>query len=569
MLHTEEQRLFRRLSAFVGGCTLKSVEAICASLDGSNGAVVVLERVASLIDKSLLQQTEREGEEPRLVMLETIREYGLAALATSGEMEITRQAHAAYYLALAEAAEPELVGPQQAVWLERFEREYDNLRAALQWSLEQAGEEEARQRNELALRLAAGLELFWKGRGHYREGQDFLERVLAGSTAVVAPLQVKALQAAAHLAFEQGDIDRAEALSEECLPRCRELGDTAGMAHSLGLLGAIASNKSNFVVASSRTEEALALFREVGSIYGIVWSLFGLAKVLFSSQGDPATVRALLEEALALCKEMGLKDSMSWALADMGEVVLQQGDAVAARSRLQESLGLAREIGKKEYMASSLRLLARVAAFQGDYPAARAHYQESLAIGSQVSHTLNIPSSLEGLADVVALQGEPAWAARLWGTAQALRQARGIPLPPVYAAAYDRSVAAACSHLGEQAFAAAWAQGRTMTPEQALAARELAMKPAPRPSGALLAPPLTRRAAKRAFGGLTEREREVAALIAQGKASREIAEILVVTDRTIEKHIENILCKLGLTSRVQIAVWAREKGLGPQEQGQL
>src|SRR5204862_6189657 len=140
---------------------------------------------------------------------------------------------------------------------------------------------------------------------------------------------------------------------------------------------------------------------------------------------------------------------------------------------------------------------------------------------------------------------------------------------PVYAAAYDRAVATARSQLGEQAFAAAWAQGRTMTPEQALAARELAMKPAPLPSGALLAPPLTRRAAKRAFGGLTEREREVAALIAQGKTSREIAEILVVNDRTIEKHIENILSKLGFTSRTQSAVWVTKKGLRQKEQNQL
>ena len=113
------------------------------------------------------------------------------------------------------------------------------------------------------------------------------------------------------------------------------------------------------------------------------------------------------------------------------------------------------------------------------------------------------------------------------------------------------------------------AEGRTMTPEQARAARELASSPAPLQSDALVAPPLTSRAAKSAFGGLTEREREVAALIAEGKASREIGEILVVNSRTIEKHIENILCKLGFSSRVQIAVWAREKGLGPQEQGQI
>ncbi len=551
LLDVEVQRLFRRLSVFVGGCTLQAIEAMGAALDGEAGGV--FEGVACLLDQSLLQQTESEGEEPRLVMLETIREYAWECLESLGERETTCQAHAEYYVALAEKAEPELAGPQQAVWLERFEREYDNLRAALQWLLERAGEEEARQRQELALRLGAALRWFWLRRGHYREGRDFLERALAGSTAVAGPLQVKALQAAAHLAFEQGDLDRAEALFEECLPRCRDLGDTAGMALSLGPI--------------SLNEEALALFREVGNSEGVTWSLFGLAKVLFSSQGDPATGRALLEEALALSREVGHKESISWALADLGEVVLQQGDAVKARSRLQESLGLAREIGKKEYMATSLRLLARVATFEEDYPAARALYEESLAIGRQVSHNLDIPSSLEGLAEVVAMQGEPAWAARLWGTAQALRQARGTPLPPVYAADYDRAVAAARSQLGEQAFAAAWAQGRTMTPEQALAARELAMKPAPLPSGALVAPPLTRRAAKRAFGGLTEREREVAGLIAQGKTSREIAEILVVNERTIEKHIENIFSKLGLTSRAQIAVWASEKGLRPQEQG--
>jgi predicted ATPase len=470
LLKPEEQRLFRRLSVFVGGCTLQAVEALCTSLEDGRGAEWILDGVASLLDKSLLQQTERQGEEPRLLMLETIREYGLEALAANGEMESGQRAHAAYYLALAEEAEPELEGPQQVSWLERLEREHDNLRAALQWSQEPTGEEETKQRNELALRLAAALLWFWRGRGHYREGQDFLERALAGSKAVAVPLQVKALKAAANLAFEQGDLDRAEALFEECLPRCRDLRDTAGMALSLGQLGHIAANRSNFVVASSRieeslalyrevgdvegiatslwrltiplyyrrgeyarsfslSEESLALFREVGNIRGIIWSLFGLAKGLFSSQGDPATARALLEEALALCREVGHKESMSWGLAALGEVVLQQGDAVTARSRLQESLAIGREMGKKEYIASSLCLLGRVAAFQGDYPAARSLLEESLAIGSQESHNPDIPSSLEGLADVVALQGEPAWAARLWGAAEALREAIGAPHP--------------------------------------------------------------------------------------------------------------------------------------------
>ncbi len=597
LLDAQVQRLFRRLSVFVGGCTLQAIEAMGAALDGEAGGV--FEGVACLLDQSLLQQSESEGEEPRLVMLETIREYAWEGLEALGERETTCQAHAEYFLALTEQAEPELDGPQQVVWLERFEREYDNLRAALQWSLEQAGEGEAKQRQELALRLVAGLGLFWKGRGHYREGRDFLERALAGSTAVAAPLQVKALQVAAHLAFQQGDLDRAEALFEECLPRCRDLGDTAGMAHSLARLGAIASNRSNFVVASSRTEEALALFREVGnifgiawsllglsiplrhrgeyarafslneealalfrevgSIYGIVWSLFGLAKVLFCSQGDPATGRALLEEALALCKEMGLKESMSWALADLGEVVLQQGDAVTARSRLQESLGLAREIGKKEYMASSLRLLARVAAFEGDYPAARALYEESLAIGREVSHNLDIPSSLEGLADVVEMQGEPAWAARLWGTAEALRLARGTPLPPVYAADYERAVAAARSQLGEQAFAAAWAQGRTMTPEQALSAQ--GPRTIPTPSAAEPAPTPPTTSSPTSPDGLTAREVEVLRLVAQGLPDAQVAQELVISPHTVNSHLKAIYGKIGVSSRSAATRYAVEQHL--------
>ena len=139
LLDDEEKLLFRRLCVFVGGCTLEAAEAVCTSPGNDDGAVSVLEGLASLIDKSLLQQMEQEGGEPRLMMLETIREYGLECLTASGEMEATRQAHAAYFLALTEEAEPTLFGAQQAVWLERLEREHDNLRAALWWSLGRPG----------------------------------------------------------------------------------------------------------------------------------------------------------------------------------------------------------------------------------------------------------------------------------------------------------------------------------------------------------------------------------------------------------------------------------------------
>jgi predicted ATPase/DNA-binding CsgD family transcriptional regulator len=595
LLHAEEQRLFRRLSAFVGGCTLQSIEALCAALDKSNGVGQVLGGVASLIDKSLLQQTEQEGEEPRLVMLETIREYGLEVLTVSREMEITRQAHALYYLRLAEEAEPELAGPQQAVWLERLEQEYDNLRAALRWSLERG---EVGVSIEMALRLGEALRRFWEVRGHWSEGQSFLERALAGSKGVTVPVQVKALKAAAHLASALGDTDRAEALSEECLVRCRELGDTAGIALSLRLLGVIAWRRSNFVVASSLTEESLALFREVGDKEGIAWSLnnlgsglscqgeyaraillleeslalfrelgniegiaialFVLADVFFISQGDLARVHTLLEEGLALCREVGHKDGTAQALGLLGEVFLQQGDTVKARLLLEEDVALSREIGYRHAIAESLSLLGRVEALEGDYAAARAFYEESLAIGRDVGDKLSIAFYLEGLADVVAAQGEPAWAAQLWGAAESLREALGTPIPPVYRAAYERSVAATCTQLGEKAFAATWAEGRKMTPEQAFAAQGRAMISTAVPARAASAPPMK---SPNSSTGLTAREVEVLRLVAMGLTSEHVAEQLVISPRTVNTHLTAIYGKIGVSSRSAATRYAIEHHL--------
>jgi predicted ATPase len=208
LLDASEQRLFRRISVFVGGCMLEGVEAVCAALDGEAAGVV--DGVFSLLDKSLLQRTEQEGQESRLVMLETIREYALETLDTSREMEDTRQAHAAYYLQLVEEAKPELVGPQQTEWLERLEREHDNLRAALSWWLVQAGGEGDRSSHEMALALSTAVWQFWEVRGHYSEGRTFLERVLVVSEGSVTTYRLKALKAAASMAVYEGDTERGE-----------------------------------------------------------------------------------------------------------------------------------------------------------------------------------------------------------------------------------------------------------------------------------------------------------------------------------------------------------------------
>jgi len=226
LLNTREQRLFRFLAIFAGGCTLEAVATVVQATDtinrtGSDPMLEVFEEVASLLDKSLLLQTEREGEEPRFVMLETLREYGWEALAARGELQTARRAHAAYYVRLAEEAEPQLVSPEQAQWLERLEREHENLRAAVSWLIEQ-GE------MEVALQLAASLWRFWWMHGHLREGRDLLEQLLAAcGTNVTAPLRAKALLGTGMLLCEQGYFVQAEALCEDGLRLYRELAGTA------------------------------------------------------------------------------------------------------------------------------------------------------------------------------------------------------------------------------------------------------------------------------------------------------------------------------------------------------
>ncbi len=596
LLDASEQRLFRRLSVFVGGCTLEAIEAVYTALDGNQGAGQLLDRIASLIDKSLLQQTEQEGEEPRFAMLETIRTYGLEVLAASGEMEAIQQAHAVYYLALAEMAEPEFAGPQQAMWLERLEREHENLRTALHWWLEQGETEQSTGDGlEMALRLGAALEQFWVIRGHYSEGRTFLERALTGREGVATVVQAKALGTAARLALNQSDMDRGEALCEQSLALCRELGNTTGIALSLYQLAVVAWARNNPTLARSLTEEALALWKEVGDkkhvARALTWlayiasqqgeyaralalyeeslalrreleskietadSLGQLAEVLYVSQSDPARVRSLLEEALALSRELGDKMAIAHGHRLAGQLALSQGNTTMARSFTEEALSLFREIGNREGTALSLSLLARVEAHQGNHVAARTLYEESLTMAAKgMGEKGVIASCLEGLADLVAAQGELVQAAWFWGAAEALREAMGAPISPVEHVSYEHAVTAVRAQLGEKSFAAAWAEGRTMTPEQALAAQGPVTIPTPTPAEPL---PISPTKSPPTYpDGLTTREVEVLRLLARGLTDVQIAEQLVISPRTVNNHLTSIYSKIQVSSRAAATRYA-------------
>ncbi|HEY6406627.1 MAG TPA: tetratricopeptide repeat protein, partial [Ktedonobacteraceae bacterium] len=300
LLDAQEQQLFWRLSVFVGGCSLEAVEAVCATL--GDGTERVLDTVASLVDKSLLQQREQgSGTELRFVILETIREYGLERLSASGEMEMVRKSHASYFLAQVDRGNQDLSSSEYEAWLDQMEQEHDNLRAAMQWSLEQPED-----RKEIALRLGGGLRSFWYNRGYLSEGLDFLERALAQSDDVEAAVRARALFAAARLYEVRGEYDRAEPLLIKSLALYRELGDMARIGHSLHLQADIAWRRGNLAMARSQAEESFAIFKQLddkGAIAGLLLHLGALA----ADQGEYTKSLPLLEESLAISRDLADK----------------------------------------------------------------------------------------------------------------------------------------------------------------------------------------------------------------------------------------------------------------------
>jgi predicted ATPase/class 3 adenylate cyclase len=500
LLNAQEQRIFRWLSVFVGGCTLQAAEAVCAETGDE------MDDIASLIDKSLLRSIEQTGEdnrEPRLLMLETIREYGRELLASSGEATAARQAHADYFLKLAEEAVPALDGPLLTSWLDRLEQEHGNLRAALHWFLE-AGQA------ALALRLCSALERFWVVRGYRNEGLTFLERALGASATVAPSVRARALLAAARLTFMQSDYDRGNALAQESLALYRELGDKPGIGLALNRLGIAAWRRADFPTARVLLEEDLALYRELGNPDRIAWSLFALgllhikqgeysrasasfeeslalfrkldnkrgiaasltpmAAALFVSQRDQTMVYPLLAQGLSLDREVGDKEGMAVSSLLLGSVALKLGDVATARTRIEEGLFLYKEMGYREGITEALLLLGKVEAARGDLTFARTLYEESLTMARELGQRELIATGLEGLARVLA-EGDPVQAVRLWGMAEALREALGAPLPPVERADYDSAVAAVRDRLGEGIFISTWQEGRLLPPDQALPGR--------------------------------------------------------------------------------------------------
>src|SRR5215216_4419548 len=537
LLSEPERELFCRLSVFAGGWTLEAAEAVGA---GDTQQCDVLDLLSMLVDKSLVVAEATGIGGLRYRMLEPIRQYAMEKLEEGGDAEEVRRCHNTFFLALAEEAEPKLRGAEDTEWLERLEAEHDNLRVALSWTLE-------RGEAELGLRLAGALWMFWEAHGHYSEGRRWLEKALEKEGRTSAAARAKALEGFGWLVFRAGETNRAVVAAEEGL----ELSDDAGLggavrAKFLGLLGWMVEVQGHHARAKELLEESLRLSRDVDDKFGIADTLLMLGSTL-SSLDDRKRERQLHEEGIALSRELGYVRTLGRLLFSVGYMLLLEGDYERGVALNEEAAALYRERGYKGGLEFVLDNLGWAVLMQGDPKRARSYYRESLMLCKELGDKWIASESLEGLACVAGVKGEAERAAKLFGVAEALSEAVGSQHVPEEDALRDPYLADARSRLDETSWRAAWAEGRAMSMEQAI---DYALS---EEEHTLLISPALERSPDDLLVGLTRREKEVAVLVTQGLSNRRIASELVLSVHTVHHHVTNILKKLNLNSREQVA----------------
>ncbi|TMF47317.1 MAG: tetratricopeptide repeat protein [Chloroflexi bacterium] len=467
LLEEGEQQLFRRLSVFAGGFTLEAVQAVCVfeAIETSSPAQAddgaVLEQLAHLLDKSLVQAQQGTGGEPRFTLLETIRKHATEQLAASGEEAALQQRHAHYFLKLAEEVEPHLSSPEGDIWLEQMKREDANLRAALAWS------KANQDAGETGLRLAGVLYFYWFLLGSLHEGRAWLEEMLVrtGSSERSAA-RGRAFLGAGMLAWAEGDYEAACLRAEEGLSIVREAQDRRLIGLAESVLGLVRLSQGNTAAARPLLEGSRTLFKDVGDVWNEAFTLYQLGSVAYLS-GDPAAARAYYEESLRLYQEQGDALYASVVLSALRVMVAIQGDQELARFLDQQLLPLMQQARNWGALVLFFITCGDIWLHRwGDKQQAKVLYRESLSQWrnlQRVEQGIGIVKALAGLAEVAAAQGQAERAGRLFGAAESL-----LPSDSVYREEVNRHVAEARAHLDAVTFEAGWSAGQAMTQEQAI-----------------------------------------------------------------------------------------------------
>ncbi len=564
LLSADEQRAFRWLSVFVGGCTLEAASRVTSDQlsvisdrlavigdkeqDTDHWSLITLDLATSLVDKNLLRQTEMD-DEPRLTMLETIREFGLEQLARTHELEAARRAHADYYLSLAEAAEPHLVDIDQKAWLRRLGVEQDNLRAALHWAIEH-------HEGELAQRMAGALQPFWFARGYWSEGRRWLEESLAmdsGATLDRA-VQAKALYGAGVLARFQGDFARARMLCEQSLALYRALADQTGALKALVQLSRITDFQDDQTAKNAFLAEAASLIETLPDsvVKADAYTDMVIAMEGTSTNQSPPEAAHYLNESERIHRALNNKAGLAFSVLHQANLALLDGDYTLAASRFDEAERLIMELGDNRLLSRLAMSRLSLDLREGDFAAARHRLENVLqqAINRGDHH---MPSGLPILAVILHKQGLDVWSARVFGLADVLT-GTGRTNAAVVALEQRSGIgdvrAEVRAQLGDEAFAKEIAAGHRLRLDDLLAI--------PHPQVPTQAAPAV---ASAPVAALTAREIEVLRLLAQDLSNLQIAERLVVSRRTVDAHLRSIYDKLGVKSRDAAIRVGREQKL--------
>lgn len=535
-LLTEPERvMFRRLSVFASDFTMEAAEQVCAK--GETGEVSsdnIVDLMMHLVDKSLL--LVHQGSEARYGMLETVRYYAWEKLEQAKESGIMREKHFDYVLGLAEQAKLDLIGPRQKAALEQLDAAHDDLSTALAWSL--ASGDPAR-----ALRLASTLWRYWHMRGYPTEGRLWLEKVLTRTEALGrSPARARGLMAVACLTWIQGDLPLARTELEEAVAIARELGDLACLAEALKWLAFVRTEQGQPGLALDLVEQSVKLFQEAGDKWNLAHSIFVLARVQMDLK-NTVEAQNLYESSLKLFRELGDRWGIALPIGHLGVIAEKKGDILTARQLFEERLHMAEETGSRQQIGFALSWLGILAFHTGQYHEAELRFKQYLELSWQSGLRGYTVAGLSQLGWVARVIHQPAQGVRLMAAAETLGGQRQFK--PFDLDEHGYQLSALRAEMSEEEFNAAWAEGKAMTWEEAIDYAHQVRVP--------------RLARRQEYGGLSPREREVTMLIAKGKSNREIAETLVISERTVTTHVANILSKLGFNSRTQVAAWAVER----------
>jgi len=460
LLSEDERALLRRLSVFAGGWTFEAAETICNNVD-------VFEHLPQLVNKSLVTVND-EGDEPRYFLLETIRQYARDKLLEQGEGEGTRNRHLAYFLEMAETAQPEILLKEKELgWIHRLQTEYDNIRTAIEWALSNDPLAAARIVYSLSslsvVRSSSGEGHRW-GEKALKEIDDLGENI----TNEKKQIRARLLVSMGVMSFSIGDNQTSRSEAREATPILRELGDKRALATALSFLCGTCVLTGYKDESIEVFDEALAIAEELGDKYILGTVLYAGSRVDVFAKGDFPKAIEHLTRASELLKEHGNRWSYGITMYGFGNLYMAKRDFAKSREKYKVAMQTMQELGSLRNVSMIKSDLAHILRYEGKYPEAISAYRETIIEWQRMGHRAAIAHQLESLAFIAKAKEQTERAARLFGAAEVLREKIGIDMTPQERQEYKKEVAALKANMDEKEFTSLWAEGRSMTMEQAI-----------------------------------------------------------------------------------------------------